>query len=1079
MSNEQYGVEQISVLSQLEHVRLRPAMYIGTVSDARGPAQMAFEIVDNAVDEHEAGFGDEITVTVAKDFTVTVNDHGRGIPVGPHPTAKDADGNPVDTLTLALTTLNAGGKFKVGEDDAGYAAGVSGMHGVGSSVVQMLSDSFEVTVRRDGAVYHQTFSRGNPTSPVVKQRAMAAGEPTGTEVVYHPDPTIFTHTLNPGERLPSRLNELASLNPGLTIDYTGPDGLQTKFHYDDGLAGLVLRDIGTKTRLHEGVWSMHGVYGEGPERVTVDLAFAYDDDQNPGNTVRCFANNVSTVDGGTHKLGLRAGLREAVNARAQSLKITKSPLDARYVEDGLHAAVAVKLANAELEGQTKGKLGNKCAQTAVEEVMRAQFVELLKDKSWSTALDAIAMRAVRVRDAEEAARRARTAARKTKEVAKAESLPGKLAECTNANGYREIFIVEGDSAAGCFVGDTRVPLVDGRVVTMEQLAAEHTEGKTNYVYAVDEQQNICVQPVVNAWQTKTVTKLAVITLDNGEQVRCTVDHPIMCRNGTYCQAAKLMPGQSLMPMYTCTSASTIYRENPGTDYLWVLNPRNDKWRPVCKITATQYHGRQLAGKHVHHVDHDSRNDTPENIMYMDAKEHMSLHNRERDASALIAAHAQHMREDPEYFEHNWRKMHTPEAAEKRKVSLHRFFDEHPEAKTHLAAKANEEWANPELRAWRAEMTRKQMNDPHMRDAIQAGRDAYQERIKQDKTAYTEYTRARMARVYESKRLKRLARLSAVADWFTTHGMTGTMHEYRVHADALRAEVHVKLPWPSTIRRLFKDMDAHSLTEWLTKEKVAVAQLQPLPKAKPPVNHKVRSVEIITLDEPVPVYDLEVPPHANFALAAGVFVHNSAKEGRYREFQAILALRGKILNVSKADLERMLTSETIRNIIISLGAGVGKEFNINKLRYEKIIIMTDADVDGQHIRSLLLTLFYYYMRQLITDGHVYIAVPPLYRVVMPDASSVYLVDDDALEQFKKIHHGQKYDIGRYKGLGEMNPLQLKETTLDPATRTLRRITLTDAAAAATSFETMMGKATEPRRQFIDEHALNASALTEAV
>lgn len=1060
MSNEQYGVEQISVLSQLEHVRLRPAMYIGTVSDARGPAQMAFEIVDNSVDEHEAGFGDYIAVTVAKDFTVTVVDHGRGIPVGPHPTAKDDDGNPVDTLTLALTTLNAGGKFKVGEDDAGYAAGVSGMHGVGSSVVQMLSDSFEVTVHRDGGVYHQTFSRGKPTSPVVKQRAMTADEHTGTTVVYHPDPTIFTHTLNPGDRLPSRLNELASLNPGLTIDYTGPDGVQTKYHYDDGLAGLVLRDIGTKTRLHDGVWSMHGAYGEGPERVTVDLAFAYDDDQNPGSTVRCFANNVSTVDGGTHKLGLRAGLREAVNARAQALKIAKSPLDARYVEDGLHAAVAVKLANAELEGQTKGKLGNKSAQTAVEEVMRAQFAELLKYKAWSTALDAIAMRAVRVRDAEEAARRARTAARKTKEVAKAESLPGKLAECTNANGYREIFIVEGDSAAGCMTGDTRVPLVDGRVVTMEQLAVEHAAGKTNYVYAVDERQNICVQPVVNAWQTKMVTELAVVTLDNGEQVRCTIDHPVMCRDGTYCPAVKLTPGQSLMPLYTCTSASTIYRENPGADYLWVLNPRNDKWRPVCKITATQYHGRQLAGKHVHHIDHDSRNDTPENIVYMNAKEHMSLHNCERDASALIAAHAQHMREDPDYFERNWRKMHTPAAAEKRKASLHRFFDEHPEAKAHLATKANEEWADPELRAWRAAKTKEQMATRAVRDD------------------YGEWTQSRCLNAGHARRVKTAERLLAFADWLAARNLTGVWRDMTNKQLAMQFEAETGLHAPSatTYYKLCRANGMSSVLEWANARRAGLVN-EVGNKVK--VNHKVASVEVIKLTTPVPVYDLEVPPHANFALAAGVFVHNSAKEGRYREFQAILALRGKILNVSKADLERMLSSETIRNIIISLGTGVGKDFNINKLRYEKVIMMTDADIDGAHIKALILTLLYYYMRPLIADGHVYAAVPPLYRAVMSDASSVYLTDDDALAEFKKKHQGQKYDISRFKGLGEMNPQQLRETTLDPATRTLRRITLTDAAAAATSFETMMGKATEPRRKFIDEHALNVSDLAAAV
>lgn len=923
MSNEQYGVEQIAVLSQLEHVRLRPAMYIGTVSDARGPAQMAFEIIDNAVDEHEAGHGDRISVTVDPDFTVTVVDHGRGIPVGPHPTAVDADGAPVDTLTLALTTLNAGGKFK-NDDESGYSVGVIGMHGVGSSVVQMLSDRFEVTVRRDGGVFHQTFSRGVPTSPVVRVGDLDDPADTGTVVVYHPDPEIFKQTMNPGERLPARLNELASLNPGLTIDFT-VDGQTTVFHYDDGLAGLVVRDLGERMKLFDAPIAVHGSFDAGPEQgqIRVDAAFIYDDDPEPGSTLRCFANNVSTGEGGTHKLGLRQALRTAVNERILAQKLAKAPLEVRFIEDGLHGAISVKLRNPEMEGQTKEKLGNKVAQTAVEAVVGQELAKLVAAQpAVATALDAVAARAVRTREAEEAARRARSVARSTKAVAKAERLPSKLAECVWPVGsYRELVVVEGNSAAGCMAADTRVPLVDGRTVTVAQLVEEHAAGKVNHVYSVSPEGNLTAQPVLNAWETKRVSRLAEVTLDNGEVVRCTVDHPFMLRDGTYAPAETLTPGTSLMPLYTRTSASSVVVEDEGDLYRWALNPRDERWTPVAKLVAEQYMGpRPRTGVHIHHVDRNGLNNSPENLVYMDAAEHLAMHNRARDASRLVAAHRRRMREDPEYFERTWRRLHSPEAHAKIAEGQRRRMAD-PANREHLAAKAHEEWADPELRAWRAETTRTQM-------AAQAQR-----------PDYAEWTARRCAAAGAAKHLNAERRVLAFTDWLAAQGRTGVFADF---GDAdVRAQFCAQTgadfaPSTAIIYRCLHEAgpDVRSLSTWAEWRRAQ----------SPPVNHKVAGVRLVDLPEPVPVYDLEVPPYANFALAAGVFVHNSAKEGRFKEFQAILPLRGKILNVSKADLERALSSETIRTLIVSIGTGIGKEFNIKGLRYSKIVIMTDADVD---------------------------------------------------------------------------------------------------------------------------------------
>ena len=238
------------------------------------------------------------------------------------------------------------------------------------------------------------------------------------------------------------------------------------------------------------------------------------------------------------------------------------------------------------------------------------------------------------------------------------------------------------------------------------------------------------------------------------------------------------------------------------------------------------------------------------------------------------------------------------------------------------------------------------------------------------------------------------------------------------------------------------------------------------------NHKIK--DIVKLNKKMDVYDLEVEGTHNFALASGIFVHNSAKQGRNREFQAILPLRGKILNVEKARLNKIFENNEITTMIAALGTGVSEEFDVNKLRYHKVIIMTDADVDGAHIRTLLLTFFYRHINPLIAAGNVYIAQPPLYKVVK-NKKVHYVYSDEELEKlFKKIGR-ESASLQRYKGLGEMNPQQLWETTMDPEHRTLLQVSLEDAVEADKIFTILMGDQVAPRRDFIQQHAKEVANL----
>ena len=432
----EYGVEQIQSLQNIDAVRQMPAMYLGNLSET---SQLLYEILDNSIDEFAMGFGNVINIHIFEDCSVEVQDFGRGIPVGPSDTFKDINGNPIDTLTGILTSLNSSGKYN-NSSTSSYHFSI-GAHGVGSVCVNACSTKFIATIKRDGHIYRQEFEKGVPTTDV---EVIGDTEETGTTIFYHPDKTIYKVSLEPSGRLENRLMELASLNAGLTINYINDrKNINKSFCYEDGINGYTLRMIGDKRKLYENPFFMKGDYDNTDgSKILVEISFVHDDETEPNCRFKTFVNNVNTIDGGTHLQGFRLGYREIINNYAVNKKLIKEPLEMRYLEDGMYATISIKISHPEFEGQTKNKLCNDNAKDAVNQVFKQGFEKIIHDRNLCKIIDLIVDRANKTKIAEIAARQARANSRKAKKLDKM-SLPGKLADCANHNGQSELFLVEG------------------------------------------------------------------------------------------------------------------------------------------------------------------------------------------------------------------------------------------------------------------------------------------------------------------------------------------------------------------------------------------------------------------------------------------------------------------------------------------------------------------------------------------------------------------------------------------------------------------------------------------------------------
>lgn len=797
-----YTAEEIQVLEGLEPVRKRPGMYIGS-TDSRGLHHLGTEIIDNSVDEAIAGFAKNIYVIINKDNQLTVYDDGRGIPVETHKKTR------LSALEVAMTRLHAGAKF----NNRAYQAS-GGLHGIGASAVNALSSWMKVEVIRKKKLYLQEYKRGKPQTKVKETKLPAEkgfySFSSGTKTTFIPDSKIFKQTTKFSfKKIKNSLRERAYLVAGLFFHlYDQRKDQECHFYFEGGIKSLVRHLNKNKKFLHPVIYIKREIE-DLLLPVGVEVALQYNDGF--AENIISFANVINTKDGGTHLTGFRTALTKTIKEYALKqgfLKAKKNGFIGEDLKEGLTAVIFVKMSasNIQFESQTKTKLNNPEAQSAVYNAVK-EALDVHFEENPSEARKVLE-KVVLAAKARMAARAARDAVVR-KGVLEGMTLPGKLADCQETNPAKsELYIVEGDSAGGCFSGKTKVALADGRNISFSQLIKEKKLGKTNYCYTILPNGEIGIEKIVNPRRTKKKTKVIKIELDNKKEIICTPDHLFMLNDGTYKQAQYLTKDDSLMPLYQ-------------------------------KISTTKDKGITIDGYE---------------MVY-----------------SLAVCHS---------------------------------------------------------------------------------------------------------------------------------------------------------------------------------------------------NHKIN--KIVKLKVRQDVYDLEVPGTHNFALASGVFVHNSAKQGRDRKFQAILPLGGKILNTERARLDKIINFEELKALIIALGMGIGETLDIEKLRYHRIIIMCDADVDGEHIVTLLLTFFYRHLKPTVDAGHLYIAQPPLYKIQSGKKIS-YAYNDEEKEKVLSQIKTKKVQIQRYKGLGEMNPEQLWTTTMDPKNRVLKQVTIEDATKADQVFNMLMGEEVPPRRRFIQTRA----------
>lgn len=1063
-----YTAKDIFVLKGLEPVRKRPAMYIGSTGP-EGLHHLIKEIIGNSIDEAIMGYCDDIKIWLLPNNRVKVEDNGRGIPVDRHALTKKS------ALETIMTTLHAGGKF------GGKAYVTSGgLHGVGISVVCALSKYMKVEVCRDGYRYSQEYTRGKKKTAV---RKVGKSRATGTIIIFEPDEQIFNTLKFNEKKILNYLRQQAYLTKGVKITFFDQ---RVKPHktYAVYFEGGIISYIKYLTRISPPV-NQTIFYCSGEKNgILVESAFRYTDE------LECveetFANNVHTQEGGTHLTGFRSALTRTFNDYAKKngfLKETDSNFTGEDTREGLTAVISVKIKDPQFEGQTKSKLGNSEAKPIVEQVVSVALADFLERNPNDAR--AIILKFALAQKARKAAKAAKDTILR-KRLLEGLSLPGKLADCASRNPEEsELFIVEGESAGGCFSGETKIALTDGRNITFKELIKEDKEGKKNYCYTIKECGSIGVGLIKHPRKTKSNVNVVKVILDNEKEIICTPGHLFLLKNGSYKKAKDLNSKDSLIPLYR--RYSNIKQKDKINGYEMVYEHTRQKWVYTHALSSKYNvvngeYAEQRKLDVIHHKDFNKLNNNPDNLISIDKQEHLMLHARivketmarpevqekirkahqrkeyrERISAIMSTPEMKKMlserakkqweneeykrymvqkflefyNNNKEYREQNNRRLNEhqkkywkdEENRKKRSEMTKVYFQKHPEARIRLSKIAKKQWQNEELLKWRSQKTKEQWTPGF--------------RVKRKKSYNKTYLE------------KSLALMKEIFDKYED------INQEEYNKERLRRNDKCLLRYDTISQRFFQDNDK--------KLKEAVLNY----------NHRIK--EVVNVKRKIDVYDLEVGDTHNFALSSSVFVHNSSRQARDRHFQAILPLRGKILNVERARLDKILNSKEIKSLIIALGTAVSDDFDIEKARYHRIVIMCDADSDGNHIKTLLLTLFYRYFKPLIERGYLYLAQPPLYKIKTGKKIDYAYTESQSKDIIKSLGKNTNISIQRYKGLGEMNAVELWDTTMDPDNRTLLQVVIEDAREADRIFDILMGKEVLPRKKFIQSYAKEVKNL----
>lgn len=1182
---DNYGADQIQVLEGLEAVRKRPGMYIGSTGP-KGLHHLVYEVVDNSIDEALAGFCTHIEVDINNDGSITVTDDGRGIPTGIHSkTGKSA-------LETVMTVLHAGGKFGGG----GYKVS-GGLHGVGVSVVNALSEWVEVTVWRDQQVYLQRYERGKPQGQLQVEPNQKNPKQTGTSVNFFPDNTVFTETtIFEYDVLAKRLKELAYLNAGIKITFTdnrGEEIRQDVFCYEGGIREYVEYMNREKEPLHQDIIYVN----KEKNGVTVEVALQWCIDAFSDNLFG-FANNIRTIDGGTHLEGLKTVLTRTMNTFARSrnkLKENDSNLGGENIREGLTGVVSVKVPEPEFEGQTKTKLGN----TEVRGIVDSIVGEVLKEylEFHLNVGDSIIEKAVQSFKAAEAARRARELVQR-KSVLESSPLPGKLADCSSRDPEEsEIFLVEGDSAGGSAkqgrdrrfqailplrgkiiniekTDDTKIyknneiqsmitalglgikgdefdpsQLRYHRIVIMSVAGDEPTlvldeyTGQTEFVnigHFIDEcveckrtterYQVVCFDPKTNETRFRPLKAVIrhgheeamyQITTRYNRSVKVTSSHSVFVyENGE----VKLKKGNEIREGDLLVASRRLPRPENSPTRIDLLKTFYE-----AGLTDSLYlQGetvREIAAKRVL-AKVDKPQQWSEARVQLDTASWQELINQRQAAGISQKAVATSCGvKQPITISHWERGINRP--------TLDDFLNyleaiggndnviyETLPSKIDRLLEQNDDSKNAR---WREVSAYKAVSFFTPNELNQLG-----DKIKIVPQAHIDKAFDRFLAVDRD--------LMYFLGWYVAEG---TLSKHQVSLNLGTKDEKFITELISAIQRVFNEtpriyQDPDSQGIKLYFHSVAAARLL-----------KAWGVAEMAHQKKLPDLVLSVNESLQLAFLQGYFLGDGTTVGKNISFttnskklkDGLLYLFGQLGLIASHSKHQASTSpdtdiqtrhdyytiticgkeqlefcrpiwqdhgnsnqleehlakttrksqafvpisddlmglEVISNEEIDLVGDYVYDFSVQD--DENFVCgvgglcahNTDADVDGAHIRTLILTFFFRYQRELVDQGYIYIACPPLYKLERGKNHQYCYSDRELQQRIDEFPPNANYTIQRFKGLGEMMPQQLWDTTMNPETRAMKRVEIDDAAEADRIFTVLMGDRVAPRREFIETNA----------